>query len=585
MKHFKSFLTLVRSHPGWYSASTLLWILFGLSPLLPGLLTQMVFDRLSNNAPAGFHLWGILALLAGVLLARLCVNFASVAVDTTFQQSSSAQIRKNLLRQIFRRPGSQALTEPVGEIINRFRDDVTEITGFLTAPAYVIGLLLFSIAAFWILARINLRLTLTVFLPLVGIISLYYVVSARIQKYREASRTATGALMSFLDEVFNAVQAIQVANAEKPILNQFAKLSDARRRTAIRDRLLGEATTAMMLNAISLGTGLILLLAAREMRLGMFRVGDFALFQYYLGWILSLHYWFGWLFTRYKQAVVSLQRLEQLLPETDPQTLTAKDPKGVTSIEPVVSVETHILKTPLRLLEVHHLTCQYPSSGRGIVGVDLTVYPGSFTVITGRVGSGKTTLLRALIGLLPCQSGTVFWNGMEVRDLAGFFVPPQSAYVPQQPRLFSGTLQENLLLGLPEDSVDLPGSIYQAAFETDLGQMPEGLETYIGPRGIRFSGGQIQRAAIARSLVRQPELLVIDDPSSALDVATEKILWQRILNQRKTTCIAVSHHREALEKANQILVLKEGSVLACGTLKALLTSCPEMQLLWQENIR
>jgi ATP-binding cassette subfamily B protein len=585
MKYFKIFLALVRLHPGWYGLSALLWILFGLSPLLPGLLTQAIFDHLSNSAPAGINLLGLLALLAGVLLARLCVNFASVAVDTTFQQSITTQIRKNLFIQIFQRPGAKALNESLGETINRFRDDVDEITGFLTAPAYVIGLLLFSVSAFWILARINLRLTLSVFLPLLGIVFLYYFVSARIQKYREASRGATGASIGFLDEVFNAVQAIQVANAEKSILNLFANLSGVRRQAIIRDRLLGEMTTAMMLNTVSLGTGLILLLAAREMRLGTFRVGDFALFEYYLGWILSLHYWLGWLFTRYKQAEVSIQRLECLLPETDPQSLAANDPNEVSVIKPAAFIRHAALTRPLDLLEVRNLSFQHPSSGRGIVGVDLTIHRGSFIVITGRIGSGKTTLLRTLLGLLPRQSGSVFWNGEEVQDLAAFFIPPHSAYVPQQPRLFSGTLRENLLLGLPEDAVNLPESIYRAAFDFDLNQMREGLETLIGPRGLRLSGGQVQHAVTARMLVRQPELFVIDDPSSALDVDTERTLWHRILNQRETTCIAVTHHRAALEKADQILVLKDGRVEAHGTLKALLIYCIEMQQLWRENIR
>ena len=166
-----------------------------------------------------------------------------------------------------------------------------------------------------------------------------------------------------------------------------------------------------------------------------------------------------------------------------------------------------------------------------------------------------------------------------------FFVPPRSAYVPQQPRLLSGTLQENLLLGLPEDSIDLPGSIYRAAFETDLLEMPKGLQTQIGPRGIRLSGGQVQRVAMARTLVRQPDMLVIDDPSSALDTETEKILWQRILRKGKTTCIAVTHHRAAFERADQILVLKDGRVEAQGTFSALLASCTEMQQLWEESTR
>jgi ATP-binding cassette subfamily B protein len=227
------------------------------------------------------------------------------------------------------------------------------------------------------------------------------------------------------------------------------------------------------------------------------------------------------------------------------------------------------------------LTYRYPDSGRGVEGVDLLIPRGSFTVVTGRIGSGKTTLLRALLGLLPAE-GEIRWNGERVAEPAEFLVPPQAAYTPQVPILFTGTVQENILLGTDGD---LAAAIETAVLAPDLAQMPEGLETKVGTRGFRLSGGQVQRVAAARMFVRNPDLLVCDDLSSALDVETERLLWSRVFGRPSgvQTVLAVSHRRAVLRRADQVILLQEGRVADQGTLNELLARSPEMQALWQAD--
>jgi ATP-binding cassette, subfamily B, bacterial len=164
-------------------------------------------------------------------------------------------------------------------------------------------------------------------------------------------------------------------------------------------------------------------------------------------------------------------------------------------------------------------------------------------------------------------------------------VPHRVAYAGQAPRLFSDSLRENLLLGI--EHADLDSAIQLAAMERDLAEMSEGLDTVLGPRGVRLSGGQAQRTSAERALVRTPEMLVVDDLSSALDVITERTLWDRIATAARdgsgpATMLVVSHRRAVLERADHITVLELGRVVGQGSLGDLLDNCPEMRRLWAE---
>jgi ATP-binding cassette subfamily B protein len=274
-----------------------------------------------------------------------------------------------------------------------------------------------------------------------------------------------------------------------------------------------------------------------------------------------------------------------LLQDAPPRTLVAHHPLYLSRPAPEIILPIKEDSDRLEVLEAINLTYRYPDSGRGIEGINLQLARGTLTVITGRVASGKTTLLRVLLGLLTREAGEIRWNGTLVTDPASFFVPPRSAYTPQVPHLFSDTLKENILFGLPEKVVDLPDAIYTAVMESDVAGLERGLGTVIGTRGVKLSGGQVQRTSAARMLVRNAELLVFDDISSALDVETEHAFWTRLFIAPKRTYLVVSHRRAVLQRADHVIILKEGRVEDEGTLQTLLETSEEMKLLWREDTR
>ena len=547
---------MVKQEPVAYAIATLLWVCFQLLPIPSALLLRAVLNRIESD-PSGSPVWLVLAVFAGFEVGRWVVLLSAAVQWRGVWAFWHTVPRLNLLTSLVSDPGPASSS---GDAVSRFRDDTQNLAKVLDVWLDVAGAVAGAIGAIVLMLSVDARITLVVVLPVVVVLVSGQLLSGYLKHWRRIEREATAAVTGFIGDTFGSVMAVKAGGAEPAVLRRFAALGANRAAAARRDQVATQLMQTLSGAAGSLGTGVMLVIIAPAIASGRLSVGDLGLFVSSITVLAVLPRWMAFLSTYQRQADVSVERMAELLPTPEPMRISARHPTALRHGPPpylsTVDTDPHqrVPDDRLQQLAVEGLTVAY-GGGVGIDGIDLALRRGTLTVVTGPVGSGKSTLVRALLGLIPVDGGHVKWNGVRITQPSTFFVPPRAAYMPQSPRLFSETLAETILLGVGLAGLDR--AIHLACLDDDVEEFEDAMATMVGPKGVRLSGGQVQRAAAARALVRRPELLILDDLSSALDITTERRLWDRLLNaEDRSTMLVISHRAFLIQQADQVLELK-----------------------------
>ena len=572
--------------PGLFVFNLVMWSAVHASPALLTLAISGVFrhleeaDKLRLAGSGGLDpvimaAWVSVGWFAFVRVSRFGIFYGAFRAWIELWYTLDALVRRNLMSYLLRARGSRRLPDTPAEAVSRFRDDVDDVAGYTEVWVDGAGMLLYTAIAVGLMASVDPLITLLVCAPLLLMVLFVQRLSPVIRSYRRRMREATARVTDFIGETFGAVSAVKLAAREDGMVAHLRALGDVRQKAALRDVLLTELIRGVNSNMVNIAVGVVLLMGASRIRGGAMDVADFVLFIGLLPRLTGTMGFFGDAIARHRRTGVSYERMHRLLqdaPDTQP---VEHHPLYLHTELPPVPARP--VAEPLRELRVVGLSARHPG-GAGVSDVNFSLRRGEFVVVTGRIGSGKTTLVRALLGLMPQDTGRTFWNGEAVEDPATFFVPPRSAYTAQLPNLFSDSLRENVLSGADES--ELERAVRLAQLGPDLAHLGAGLDTEVGARGVKLSGGQVQRAAVARMLAQGADLLVFDDVSSALDARTEAALWDSLFTELDATCLVVSHRRAALTRADRILVMAGGRVVDEGTLSELLGRSAEMRALW-----
>lgn len=561
---------ILKADPWTWGISLTLWVAFFTAPLPAGLALRAIVDQLPDGDGAPLPV--LIAILAGFEIGRWVILMPAIVQWHGAFVFWHTVPRVNALRSLGQDPGPATgrLPGSPGEAVSRFRDDARDIAQVLDVWLDLVAAGLATSAGIIVLVAISPAGAAAIVAPILVVLVIGHVLAARLRGWRLAEREATAAVTGFIGDAFGAISTVKVSAAEAAVVERFDHLGRARAESARRDQVGTQLAQTLGGITANIGLGLALVVIAPAMRSGELSAGDVALFTAYATVVAGLPRitarWAAW----QRQADVSGARLARLMVDHDPdhastsvRTWLRTGPPPFDRVTPSANDDRG---PTIRLdrLTVDDLHVDLDGAEQ-VRGVSLDVRRGQFVVITGPVGSGKSVLVRAVLGLVPRSAGTIAWNGHELADPSTALVPPRVAYVPQVPRLFSESLADTVLLG--HHPGGLAEALRLAQLDADLDAMPDGRDTRVGPKGVRLSGGQIQRAATARALVRRPELLVVDDLSSALDVATEADLWNALAAaaDATTTVLAISHRPRVLARADQVIELAGGRRVSTTT--------------------
>ena len=610
--HLKTLLPYVGRYKSMTALGLLTNTLMGLVGAFPQLIIGMITDCISGSAhtlstltgtarvalspllalyaPMNRHALGLFCLiLVGIVFLKGFLSFWTRWILIGVSREIEYDLRNDLLARLVE-------LEPEFYVRNRTGDLMSRATNDLNAVRMVLGpgimysatTIVTMIVAVFFMVKLSASLTLWVLLPVPVVALAVRYFGETIHRLSEQIQAALGTLSTRAQENLTGIRVIRAYAQEKPEIEAF----DLANRDYVNRNIKLIATWSLFFPFLTalIGVTFVILLGkgGRDVIDHRFTVGTMWAFYWFLGQLVFPMIALGWVTNIFQRGAASMGRLNYILhakarigdfadgaPESGSSAGAVAGRNGDSAQAAVTTATAATESSICGEIEFRHLTFTYPTarnedgSGGGPVlrDINLHVPAGSTLAIVGPTGSGKSTLAALIARLWDAPPRTLFLDGRSIRDYPLAEVRRAIGYVPQDTFLFSDTLRENIAFGVntaAEEHVFEAAEI--ASISGEIQSFPQRYDTMVGERGITLSGGQKQRTSIARAVLRQPKILILDDALSSVDTDTEERILRRLRDvMRARTSIFISHRVSTVKNADQIVVLREGRIIERGT--------------------
>lgn len=513
---------------------------------IDSLVAKRPFEEIRNLALQ------ILGLTSVLCLFLFSMRWQIIGVS----RRAERDLRNDLYQHLAQLPRQFYDRFSTGDLMSRLTNDLVAVR-MVMGPAVLqsTNTLFFVILALIMMLALDPKLTLIAFLPLPIMPLIIYRIGRKVRARSEKVQEGLADINSAVQENLTGIRVItayNLQNSQIGILERLSKRYLTLNMSLVRVQSLFFPT---MLSLSGVSTIVVLFFGGRFVISGRITIGELVAFLSYLSMLTGPMFAIGWVVSMIQRGSASMVRIKQIL-DVQP------DPEPTEPIPPNVEADP--------VVELTNVWFRYSADQPWILrDVNLSIGRGEVVAIMGLTGAGKSTLIKLLTKSYLATKGTVAIFGVPVERQRTAELRSLLSIAPQEVTLFSDSILENLAFGVHRRAPhDLEAAVQAAQFHTDLDILPNGLETMLGERGINLSGGQKQRLALARALLTNPKLLILDDPFSSVDIATEESIlssFHEITENRARTVLIISHRVNTARRADRIIVIHAGRVMENGT--------------------
>ena len=521
--------------------------------LLDPLLIKWLIDRVLPARDARLLLLAASGFFA-IYLSRLVLSSLASLVSFQTAQQLAFRIRIDLLEQMHRLSADYHETTPVGERLYRLERDVDQIAelGSSLAPAILQATCsaVFVLATMFVLDA-RLAFLVALLLPLFFAFRRHF--QKKLQRASDFAQQQSTSESSFLEEHLTALVQVQILNQARTQTNAFLKRAAAKLDALNRQRLIEILFSVCYMGFIAIGVFLILAYGGRQVFAGRLTVGGLVAFYAYMAALFGPLSVAVDLYSRANRLNTNVRRILEVFERA-----------------PGVAERPFAIECPAPFrgrIELRGVRFAYPNRPAVLTDFNLELNPGEKVALVGSNGSGKSTITKLIARLYDVEAGAVYIDGADVRNLRLESLRSKVCYLMQDAFVFDGTIKENLLLGRPSaTNQELGRCLEVAGLDEIVRRLPEGWRTRIGPAGHALSGGERQLLALARSVLQNPSLLLLDESTAELDPAAERKLLRNLIEHfPDQTILLVSHRLSALDWVDRIILLDQGVIEEQGT--------------------